>query len=27
MLDIALIVTGIAFFVLCELYTRLCEHL
>jgi hypothetical protein len=27
MLDIALIVTGIAFFVLCELYARLCEHL
>ena len=27
MLDIALVITGTAFFVICELYTRLCEHL
>jgi hypothetical protein len=27
MLDLILIVTGIAFFALCEFYTRLCDRL
>jgi len=27
MLDIALLVTGIVFFAVCEIYARLCERL